>query len=142
MTSSGDDVADANVPLPLPNVTGRVLRLIIEFCTNDGSIFAPRRENDDEFVCYRRLDSYVRTFLMSNKKSLFDIIKASIFLDIEGLFEASCKFLASQIVKLLVESTMDDVRRLLNIQSDFIPEKTRLVSSQIATSVLALNFLE
>jgi S-phase kinase-associated protein 1 len=88
-------------PIPLMVIDSEVLKIIIEFWNI---------ENENE------LDSYIKTF---SNKLVQKVLTAADFLDETNLLILCCKHIA----RLLTGKTTEEMRLILDIESDFTPEE-------------------
>ncbi|KAI8063202.1 E3 ubiquitin ligase complex SCF subunit sconC [Gongronella butleri] len=111
-----EDVGESDSPIPLPNVTAKILRKVIEWCehhigdpvTTDES----ERRNTD-------IDEWDQKFMEVDQETLFDIILAANYLDIKPLLDVGCKTVANMIKG----KTAEEIRKIFNIVNDLTPEE-------------------
>ncbi|KAH8273071.1 hypothetical protein KR018_012321, partial [Drosophila ironensis] len=109
-----EDDDDAIVPLSKVNST--ILDMVL--------VWAHYHKDDPEPIDDQDNDYYDMTlwdadFINVNKETLYELINAANYLDIQGLLELTCKGLANMIKG----RTPDEVRRAFNIKKDFSPEE-------------------
>ncbi|CAA7403517.1 unnamed protein product [Spirodela intermedia] len=104
--------------IPLPNVTGRVLAMVIEFCkrhtegsSQGGSGFGGGGEED--------LKAWDASFVKVDRATLFDLILAANYLNIKSLLDLTCQTVADMIKG----KTPEEIRKTFNIKNDFTPEE-------------------
>ncbi|KAK2656947.1 hypothetical protein Ddye_009999 [Dipteronia dyeriana] len=109
----------ANSSIPVPNVTGKILAKVIEYCkkhvepadkTNDRSISATAADD---------LKSWDAEFVKVDQATLFDLILAANYLNIKGLLDLTCQTVADMIKG----KTPEEIRRTFNITNDFTAEE-------------------
>ncbi|XP_074369537.1 SKP1-like protein 1A isoform X1 [Apium graveolens] len=105
-----DDCAD--IMIPVPNVSGRILAKVIEFCMKHAESLDPEE-----------LDAWDDDFFKMDNSTLFDIIKAANYLDIKSLLDLTCKTVANMIKG----KSPEEIRRIFNIKNDFTPEEEQEV---------------
>ncbi|KAF8367460.1 hypothetical protein PRIPAC_85289 [Pristionchus pacificus] len=123
-----EDSEEPSMPIPLPNVTGSVLQLVIEWLTQHKDDPVKKKEDDGE----RRTDDipqWDQDFLKDKPQSvLFDILLAANYLDIKGLLQTCCKTIANQIKG----KTPEELRAHFNIKNDFTPEEEEQIKKENA----------
>jgi S-phase kinase-associated protein 1 len=97
--------------IPLPNVTGAILALVIEFCTYHDAGDAARTPDD--------IKVWDAAFVKVDQARLFDLILAANYLNIKSLLDLTC-----QTVALMIKNkTPEEIRAQFNIKNDFTPEE-------------------
>ncbi|KAJ3214315.1 hypothetical protein HDU67_001806 [Dinochytrium kinnereticum] len=119
-----EDVGDSEAPIPLPNVTGKILEKVIEYCIHHkDDPLAPPEEEKDAFDTSRRrsddIEEWDAQFIKVDNEELFDIILAANYLDIKSLLDLGCKTVANMIKG----KTPEQIREMFNIENDFTPEE-------------------
>ncbi|KAL2917510.1 suppressor of kinetochore protein mutant [Polyrhizophydium stewartii] len=120
-----EDVGDSpDTAIPLPNVTGRILRKVIEYCTHHkDDPTPPPSEDKDEFESGRRraddIEEWDAQFIKVDTDELFEIILAANYMDIRPLLDLGCKTVANMIKG----KSPEEIRTLFNIENDFTPEE-------------------
>ncbi|KAI8806033.1 putative negative regulator sulfur controller-3 [Cladochytrium replicatum] len=122
-----EDVAQDNSsaePIPLPNVTGRILKQVIEYCEHHKNDPPVQGEDDrDSFETNRKrsddIEDWDANFVKVDNEQLFEIILAANYLDIKPLLDLGCKTVANQIKG----KTPEQIREMYNIENDFTPEE-------------------
>ncbi|GAB2291936.1 SCF ubiquitin ligase complex protein SKP1b [Dionaea muscipula] len=107
-----DDCADSAIPLP--NVTGKILSKVIEYCKKH--VETPKSEDrsvDDE------LKTWDAEFVKVDQNTLFDLILAANYLNIKTLLDLTCQTVADMIKG----KTPEEIRKTFNIKNDFTPEE-------------------
>ncbi|KXZ48119.1 hypothetical protein GPECTOR_30g215 [Gonium pectorale] len=105
-------------PVPLPNVSGRILAKVIEYskyhveAEKKGADDKPAKSEDD----VKRWDE---EFVKVDQATLFDLILAANYLNIKGLLDLTCQTVA-QMIK---GKTPEEIRKTFNIKNDFTPEE-------------------
>ncbi|XP_050233936.1 SKP1-like protein 1B [Mercurialis annua] len=95
--------------IPVPNVTGKILSLVIEYAEkHNGTADA----NED----IKRWDS---DFIKVDQNVLFDLIMAANYLNMKGLLELTCQTVADMIKG----KTPEEIRKTFNIVNDFTKEE-------------------
>ncbi|CAN6225285.1 unnamed protein product, partial [Urochloa humidicola] len=109
--------------IPLPNVNGKILAKVIEYCKKHvearrGSdtdatepTSATTKASDDE------LKIFDTDFVKVDQATLFDLILAANYLDIKGLLDLTCQTVAD----MMKGKTPEEIRKTFNIKNDFTP---------------------
>lgn len=116
----------ASSPIPLPNVSGKILEKIIEYCKyHYDNPTPPTDEKKDE----RRTDDIIpwdQDFCKVDQATLFELILAANYLDIKPLLDLTCKTIANMIKG----KTPEEIRKTFNIKNDFTPEDEEQVRKE------------
>ncbi|KAI8987405.1 E3 ubiquitin ligase complex SCF subunit sconC [Mycotypha africana] len=118
-----EDIGDSDSPIPLPNVTGKVLKKVIEWCTHhrDDPITTDEQERRNTDI-----DEWDQKYMEVDQETLFDIILAANYLDIKPLLDVGCKTVANMIKG----KTAEEIRRTFNITNDFTPEEEAQIKKE------------
>jgi len=122
-----DDVdADSDAPIPLPNVTGKILAKVIEWAKyHHANPDPPSDEKKDE----KRTDDIIpwdKEFCDVDQPTLFELILAANYLDIKPLLDLTCKTVANMIKG----KTPEEIRKTFNIKNDFTPEEEEQIRKE------------
>jgi len=113
----------SEAPIPLPNVTGKILAKVIEYCKYHLEHPTPQsEEKKDE----KRTDDIIpwdSEFCKVDQATLFELILAANYLDIKPLLDLTCKTVANMIKG----KTPEEIRKTFNIKNDFTPEEEEQV---------------
>ncbi|KAK6115166.1 hypothetical protein DH2020_034918 [Rehmannia glutinosa] len=116
-----DDCAD-NV-IPLPNVTGKILSKVIEYCKRHVDAVASATKADDKLSSTAAGDDDLKAFdadfVKVDQATLFDLILAANYLNIKSLLDLTCQTVADMIKG----KTPEEIRKTFNIKNDFTPEE-------------------
>ncbi|CAL5062262.1 unnamed protein product [Urochloa decumbens] len=133
-----DGCTDGGVPLP--NVTGKVLAMVIEYCnkhapaatasaeaaagegSSSSSAAAGAAEGSSSSATVpstEELKSFDDAFVDVEFPALFDLILAANYLDIKGLLDIASQKVADSIK----DKTPEQIREIFNIKNDFTPEE-------------------
>ncbi|RZC64079.1 hypothetical protein C5167_025828, partial [Papaver somniferum] len=105
-----DDCADNGIPLP--NVTGKILAKVIQYCRKHDGV-ADEKDQKDE------VKNWDAEFVNVDQATLFDLILAANYLNIEELLDLTCQTVADMIKG----KTPEEIRKTFNIKNDFTPEE-------------------
>ncbi|KAI9203114.1 E3 ubiquitin ligase complex SCF subunit sconC [Polychytrium aggregatum] len=119
-----DDIGESDTPIPLPNVSGKILDKVISYCEHHKE--DPPVVHDEERDAYdpakKRVDDtdeWDSTFIQVDNDQLFEIILAANYLDIKPLLDLGCKTVANMIRG----KTPEQIREMFNIENDLTPEE-------------------
>lgn len=121
--------AGTDLPIPLPNVTGKILTKVVEFCKH--VIENPPSVAKEETKAELRTDDlteWEKEFCNVDQTTLFEMILAANYLDIKGLLDIGCKTVANNIKG----KTPDEICKHFNITKDFTPEEEEQVRKENA----------
>mmetsp|Transcript_4670 Transcript_4670/g.9408 ORF Transcript_4670/g.9408 Transcript_4670/m.9408 type:complete len:160 (-) Transcript_4670:375-854(-) len=116
-----DDTADDENRIPIPNVDAVTLAKVIEFCRYQHEQVVNAQPEED-------IEKWHREFVKVDKSTLFQLILASNYMDIQPLLDLTCKTVASMIKG----KSPEQIRADFNIKSDFTPEEEAEVRSENA----------
>ncbi len=113
--------------IPLPNVKGRVLAKVVEFCNHYvedkmSDIDRPIKSANMHEVVQEWYARYVEM----EQEMLFEILLAANYMDIKPLLELACATVASMIKG----KTPEEIRKAFNIPNDFTPEEEAQVREE------------
>lgn len=119
-----DDLNDAELSksIPLPNVTGKILGKVIEYCTHHASE-TPASEDSKKTDAISPWDA---EFCKVDHATLFDLIQAANYLNISSLLDLACKTVANMIKG----KTPEEIRKTFSIKNDFTPEEEEQVRKE------------
>ena len=130
-----DQEGDDQTVIPIPNVNGRTLKYVLEYCeyhwnNKADPIDKPLRGKIEEVI-----SSWDRQFLLTDlikggdekqHELLIDVIMAANFLNIKDLLDLTCASVASMIKG----KTPEQIRALFNIENDFTPEEEEKIREE------------
>lgn len=103
--------------IPLPNVSGRILAKVIEYCVFH--VEANKKVDDKPAKTEDDIKQWDTEFVKVDQATLFDLILAANYLNIKGLLDLTCQTVA-QMIK---GKTPEEIRKTFNIKNDFTPEE-------------------
>lgn len=106
-----DDCADSVIPLP--NVTGTILSMVVEYCKKHVEAAAAAGGGDND------VKNWDRDFVKVDQETLFDLLLAANYLNIKDLLELTCQATADMIK----DKSPEEVRRIFHINNDFTPQE-------------------
>ncbi|GAA0164055.1 ubiquitin-protein ligase [Lithospermum erythrorhizon] len=112
-----DGCADA--PIPLPNVSSKILAKVIEYCKRH---VESQTDKDED------LKTFDQDFVKVDQPTLFDLILAANYLNIKSLLDLTCQTVADMIKG----KTPEEIRKTFNIKNDFTPEEEEEVRRENA----------
>ncbi|KAK3412719.1 SKP1-like protein 1A [Eucalyptus grandis] len=99
----------AGTPIPLPNIAGKILAGVVEFCS----------KHAEAGVDAESLRAWDAEFVAVDQATLFDYIQAANFLEIPTLLELGCQTVADMIKG----KTPEEIQKVFNIKTSFTPEE-------------------
>ncbi|KAL6506696.1 SCF ubiquitin ligase complex protein SKP1b [Orobanche hederae] len=106
--------------IPLPNVTGKILSKVIEYCKHHvDAASASATKADEKLTPDEDLKAFDADFVKVDQGTLFDLILAANFLDIKSLLDLTCQTVAD----MMKGKTPEEIRKTFNIKNDFTPEE-------------------
>ncbi|GJN38541.1 hypothetical protein PR202_gb27595 [Eleusine coracana subsp. coracana] len=122
-----DDCADNGIPLP--NVDSKILSKVIQYCSKHVKAVPAKAAASDEAGASTAsnsgttgdndLKAWDAEFVQVDQATLFDLILAANYLNIEGLLDLTCQTVADMIKG----KTPEEIRKTFNIKNDFTPEE-------------------
>lgn len=111
-------------PIPLPNVSSKVLAKVIEYCkfhvdAKSGNADKPSKLDDD-------VKAWDMEFVKVDQSTLFELILAANYLNIKSLLDLTCLTVANMIKG----KTPEEIRKTFNIKNDFTPEEEEEVRKE------------
>ncbi|KAH9599739.1 SKP1 component [Trypanosoma melophagium] len=130
-----EDQEDSKAIIPIPNVSGHTLRLVIEYMEHHHKNRADPIEKPLKSKIENIISQWDKTFLYthlvkdSDEKQhevLIDVIMAANFLNVKDLLDLTCACVASMIRG----KSAEQIRELFNIESDFTPEEEEKIREE------------
>ncbi|CAJ2655386.1 unnamed protein product [Trifolium pratense] len=116
-----DDNCADETGIPIPNVTGKIMAKVIEYCKKHvEAASSEEKPSEDD------LTTFDKEFVKVDQPTLFDLILAANYLDIKGLLDLTCQTVADMIKG----KTPEEIRKTFNIKNDFSPEEEAEVRRQ------------
>uniref|UniRef100_A0A7S4M8G2 SKP1-like protein n=1 Tax=Vannella robusta TaxID=1487602 RepID=A0A7S4M8G2_9EUKA len=119
------DMEEADVEIPLPNITGRVLKCVVDYLEFYHSN-PPPGEGDDVASVQSAREAWEQQFFDVDQALLFEFTLASNYLDIAPMLDAVCKVVAGMIKG----KDSNEIRQIFNIRDGFTPEEEALVAQE------------
>ncbi|CAJ2655384.1 SKP1-like protein 1A [Trifolium pratense] len=109
-----DDNCADETGIPIPNVTGKIMAKVIEYCKKhvETPSFEEKPSEED-------LTKFDTDFITVDQPTLFDLILAANYLDIKGLLDLGCKTVAD----MMRGKKPEEIRKTFNIKNDYSPEE-------------------
>ncbi|CAN6219173.1 unnamed protein product [Urochloa humidicola] len=120
-----DGCTDGGVPLP--NVTGKILAMVIEYCNKHASSGAEADAAGEgssssaaaAVPSTEELKKFDDGFLEVDQVTLFDLILAANYLDVKGLLDITCQ----KVADMMKGKQPEEIREIFQIENDFTPEE-------------------
>ncbi|CAO3673231.1 unnamed protein product [Umbelopsis vinacea] len=113
------NVGESDAPIPLPNVTAKILKKVIDWCEHHRGDPVSQQEEINDRKRLTEIDEWDQKFMEVDQETLFEIILAANYLDIKPLLDIGCKTVANMIKG----KSPEEIRRTFNIVNDFTPEE-------------------
>jgi len=104
-------------PIPLPNVTSKILAKIVEYCSYH--VKATSTTGDKPAASEEDIKAWDTEFVKVDQATLFELILAANYLNIKSLLDLTCLTVANMIKG----KTPEEIRKQFNIKNDFTPEE-------------------
>jgi len=122
-------IEDAGIEsaIPLPNITGKILAKVVEYCKYhvDHPTPVPEGKKDE-----KKTDDIIPwdvAFCSSvDQYTVYDLILAANYLDIKELLDMTCKTVANMVKG----KTPAELREIFKIENDFTPEEEEQVRKE------------
>ncbi|MFS7949657.1 putative S-phase kinase-associated protein [Helianthus anomalus] len=109
----------ANTTIPLPNVTGKIMSMVVEYCKKH----VQSTNTKGKTVVDDDLKAFDSEFVNVDQDTLFDLILAANYLNIKSLLDLTCKTVADMVKG----KSTKEIRKMFNIKNDFTPEEEEQV---------------
>ncbi|XP_010514081.1 PREDICTED: SKP1-like protein 14 [Camelina sativa] len=130
-----DECADKAIPLT--NVTGKILSMVIEYCKTHVNVVDAEEESKEDKEKKEadsmsgeeavKLKEWEAEFLKDKDlATIFQLILAANYLNVKGLLDLTCQNVADHIKDM----TPEEVRVIFNIENDFTPEEEEKVRKE------------
>nr|GLL20359.1 SKP1-like protein 1A [Ipomoea trifida] len=106
------DNDDTTITIPVPEVTSKILGMVIEYCKRQVEAGKGTINFDD-------LQAFNANFVKVNHETLFELVLAANFLNIKSLHDLSCQTVADMIKG----KTPDEISKIFKIKNSFTPEE-------------------
>ena len=119
-----DVVDDSDNIIPLPNVESRIFTKIVDYGNKWVSL------NDTEKTQIKQsttiITDWEKEFFNMDHTSIFEIIIATNYLQMEVLLNAACK----RVAVMITNKTTEEIRTMFNITNDFTPEEESAIRDE------------
>jgi len=86
-----------DVPIPLHNVTAKILQKVVEYCKYHDEHPTPKTEEKKDEKKTDDIIPWDKEFCSVDQATLFELILAANYLDIKPLLDLTCKTVANMI---------------------------------------------
>ncbi|PVU89507.1 hypothetical protein BB561_005308 [Smittium simulii] len=129
-----EDIGETDEPIPISNVSGEVLKKVIEYCeyhkNDEGFSNDPDADTDidnfDGAASSDNIEPWDEKFMDLDQEMLFELLLASNYLNIKPLLELGCKTVAN----MMKGKSAEEIRKLFNIHNDFTPEEEEQIRKE------------
>jgi len=111
---SGDE------PVPVPDVSSKVIKYIIQFMEN--YVADPMKDIEKPLkstIMKEVVQEWYAEFVEGADKDMFELILGANFMDIKPLLELTCAYTASKIKG----KSPEEIRKIFDVTNDFTPEE-------------------
>jgi S-phase kinase-associated protein 1 len=121
--------------IPVPNVTGRTLKFVVQYMEHHNNSKAEALEKPLRGRIEDVISEWDKAFLFTDlvkdhdekqHETLIDVIMAANFLNVKDLLDLTCACIASMIKG----KTPEQIRALFNIENDFTPEEEEKIREE------------
>jgi S-phase kinase-associated protein 1 len=112
----------AKTEIPLPNVTSKILAMVIEYCKKHVEVTTSSEGKPSE----DDVKAWDAEFVKVNQNTRFELILAANYLDIKSLLELTCQAVADTIK----DKTVEEIRDIFNVENDYSPEEEAKVRAE------------
>lgn len=111
--------------VPLPNVSGRILARVVEYCkfhvkASKTTTTKEKEDEEDRRRAEEDVGAWDAKFLDDvDQSTLFELILAANYLNIKSLLDLTCQ----RVAQMIKGKTTEEIRQLFNIKNDFTPEE-------------------
>ncbi|XP_058213722.1 SKP1-like protein 1A [Rhododendron vialii] len=123
--------------IPIPNVTGKILAKVIEYCRKHAKASGAGKAaadvdkdaaREEALMKQKALMKWDANFVDVEQLMLFDLILAANYLNIESLLDLTCQMVGGMIKG----KTPEEIRQTFDIKNDFTPEEEQEARSENA----------
>eukprot|EP01123_Difflugia_compressa_P004559 TRINITY_DN15_c0_g1_i10.p1 TRINITY_DN15_c0_g1~~TRINITY_DN15_c0_g1_i10.p1 ORF type:complete len:185 (-),score=49.47 TRINITY_DN15_c0_g1_i10:168-674(-) len=118
--------SSSDVPIPLHNVTQKILNKVVEYCKHACEHPTAKTEEKKDDKKSDDISPWDKEFCNVDQATLFELILAANYLDIKPLLDLTCKTVANMIKG----KTPEEIRKTFNIKNDFTPEEEEKVRKE------------
>jgi S-phase kinase-associated protein 1 len=119
------DIMETDAGIPIPNVSGKILEIIFNFCQKEHDIIT---ENQDDSIRGEKLTAFHNEFKNNDIQLINEVLMATNYLDIKCLFDICCQ----KIADVIKEKSVVELRAIFNIVNDFTPEEEARIIEETA----------
>jgi len=117
---------DNDESVPVPNVDGKTLAKVIEYCeyhhnNRAEEIEKPLKGKVEDVIC-----EFDRKYLEIDQGMLIDLIMAANFLNIKDLLDLTC----AKVASMIKGKTPEEIRQMFGIENDFTPEEEEKIREE------------
>ncbi|KAJ1666591.1 hypothetical protein IW140_005065 [Coemansia sp. RSA 1813] len=119
-----DDGSD--ICIPLPEVSSKILKKIIEFCEHHKDDPTPNEEYDDILRRSDDIEHWDKQFIDVEQDLLFELLLASNYMIIKPLLDLGCQTVAN----LIRNKDAKEIREMFNIVDGFTEEERKQIRKE------------
>eukprot|EP00239_Pterosperma_sp_CCMP1384_P002802 CAMPEP_0197843662 /NCGR_PEP_ID=MMETSP1438-20131217/578_1 /TAXON_ID=1461541 /ORGANISM="Pterosperma sp., Strain CCMP1384" /LENGTH=156 /DNA_ID=CAMNT_0043453961 /DNA_START=76 /DNA_END=546 /DNA_ORIENTATION=+ len=110
-------------PIPLPNVTSKILAKVVEYCTYHVNA---SKVDDNKKTSEEDIKAWDTEFVKVDQATLLELILAANYLNIKNLLNLTCVTVANMIKA----KTPEQIRKTFNIENDFTVDQEEEVKRE------------
>ena len=114
----------ADVAIPLPNVSGKDLKKVIDYCEFKAN--SKKKDANGVVKSEEDIKNWENEFVKVDQGTLFQLILAANYLNIKELLDLTCFTVASMIRG----KSPEEIRKAFNIKNDFTPSEEEQVRKE------------
>ncbi|KAG0195943.1 hypothetical protein BGX28_000336 [Mortierella sp. GBA30] len=129
-----NDIGDSDQPIYFSNISSTILQKVIDYCEHHrhDPLEAEQEDKDNDKNKTKtkpkkvvhpsqsiQINNWDRCFMEVDQETLFEILLAAKFLEIEPLLELSLKSVAN----IIKGKSPEELRQVFNLEMDFTPEE-------------------
>lgn len=115
--------------IPLPqNISYETMEKVVRFCTKFRESPFEIKNDEERSFCYKEGDWYKEFIEEQDQNSIFSLVTASNYFDIQPLLNLSLYYIAQQLSK----RSVDEIREYFGIESNFTPEEEEKIKQELA----------
>jgi len=126
IVKSAMEDADDDGVMPLPNINSNILEKVMDY----GKMWltmTDEQKNDIKQATNNHTE-WEKKYFDIPQETVFELIIAANYLQMQILLDASCKFIAS----LISGKTTEELREIFNIENDYTPDEEQAMKEENA----------
>eukprot|EP00695_Tsukubamonas_globosa_P001321 TRINITY_DN231_c0_g2_i1.p1 TRINITY_DN231_c0_g2~~TRINITY_DN231_c0_g2_i1.p1 ORF type:complete len:162 (+),score=88.58 TRINITY_DN231_c0_g2_i1:67-552(+) len=121
-----DAPSDEKPQIPVPNVSGPVLKKVLEYCEHHWNNRAEEIEKPLKGKIEDVISDFDKKYLEIDQSLLIELILAANFLNIKDLLDLTC----AKVASMIKGKTPEEIRQMFGIENDFTPEEEEKIREE------------